>query len=34
MNLVELYEKKYNELYETPEEYKETIPFKLPIEYI
>jgi hypothetical protein len=34
MNLVELYEKKYNELYETPEEYKEIIPFKLPIEYV
>ena len=34
MNLVELYEKKYNELYETTEEYKETVPFKLPIEYI
>jgi hypothetical protein len=34
MNLVELYEKKYNELYDTPEEYKEIIPFKLPIEYV
>jgi len=34
MNLVELYEKKYNELYDTPEEYKEIVPFKLPIEYV
>lgn len=34
MNLIELYEQKYNELYETPEEYKESIPFKLPIQYI
>lgn len=34
MNLIDLYEQKYNELYETPEEYKESIPFKLPIQYI
>lgn len=34
MNLMDLYEQKYNELYETPEEYKESIPFKLPIQYI
>jgi len=34
MNLIDLYEQKYNELYETPQEYKEPIPFKLPIQYI
>jgi len=34
MNLLELYEQKYNELYENPEEYKESIPFKLPIQYV
>jgi hypothetical protein len=34
MNLFDLYEKKYNELYETENEYTESKLFKLPIQYL
>jgi len=34
MNLFDLYEKKYNELYDTETEYNESTTFKLPIQYI
>jgi hypothetical protein len=34
MNLFDLYEKKYNELYETENEYTESRLFKLPIQYL
>jgi len=34
MNLIDLYQEKYDELYETVEEYEEIKTFKLPIEYV
>jgi energy-coupling factor transporter ATP-binding protein EcfA2 len=34
MNLIEMYQQKLDDLYETTEEYKEEKNFKLPIEYI
>ena len=34
MNLLELYEKKYNELYDTDSKYNESNTFKLPIQYV
>ena len=34
MNLLDMYQQKFDELYETTQEYKEEKTFKLPIEYI
>lgn len=34
MNLLELYEKKYNELYDNDSKYNESNTFKLPIQYV
>jgi hypothetical protein len=34
MNLLDLYEKKYNEMYDTDSKYNESNTFKLPIQYV
>jgi hypothetical protein len=34
MNLFDLYEQKYNELFDTETQYNESTSFKLPIQYI
>ena len=34
MNLFDLYEQKYNELFDIETQYNESTTFKLPIQYI